>query len=192
MPKPGRPDTAEIAVLVSAAAGGCRMSFDRLVERYWPTAVGLARTQTQDSAQAQDIAQESFLVAYGRLRELRDPSRFIGWLTQIVLTQSRNYQRWRRVRTTLPLQEAVTQPAPTPPTNPALSQDQRAAVIRAVQRLPVKYRRIVILRFVTGLSAAEVARQLGEKPGTVRAWLHRAYEKLRPQLADLAHEVMMP
>jgi len=58
-----------------------------------------------------------------------------------------------------------------------------------VSRLPEKTRNVVLMRFVGGFSAVQIARQLGQKPGTVRVWLHRAYNILRKDLAPLLEEV---
>jgi len=45
------------------------------------------------------------------------------------------------------------------------------------------------MRFVGGLSAVQIAKQLGKRPGTVRVWLHRAYKILRKDLSGILEEV---
>ena len=56
-------------------------------------------------------------------------------------------------------------------------------------RLPEKFRTIVALRFVSGLSAPQIARQLKKSPGSIRIRLHRAYQMLREELTPLFEEV---
>ena len=58
-------------------------------------------------------------------------------------------------------------------------EDEILAVMRAVERLPEKYRMVVMLRYFEGLSGVEIANVLGEPEGTVRNRLFRAHEKLR-------------
>ena len=74
-------------------------------------------------------------------------------------------------------------------TNPGLTNDQTHHVREVVTRLPEKFRNVIIMRFVGGLSTAEIARQLGKRHSTVRVWLHRAYKILRKDLVVLAGEV---
>ena len=55
--------------------------------------------------------------------------------------------------------------------------------------MPEKFRQLVVMRFVAGLSAVEIAEKLGKRPGTIRVHLHRAYNILRKDLAPLFEEV---
>ena len=73
--------------------------------------------------------------------------------------------------------------------NPGLTESQIHFVRTRVSQLPAKARNVVLMRFVGGLSAVQIARQLGQRPGTVRVWLHRAYKLLRKDLAPLLEEV---
>jgi hypothetical protein len=66
--------------LVAAVLQGDISTFGAIVERYWKMATGLALSRIHNAAEAEDIAQESFLTAYSNLHRLRDPSRFAGWL----------------------------------------------------------------------------------------------------------------
>ena len=79
--------------LVHATLEGDLSAFGVLVERHWNMVVALALSRTGDVAEAEDIAQESFLRGYTHLRSLRDPSRFTGWLSKITLQQCANSLR---------------------------------------------------------------------------------------------------
>ena len=81
------------------------------------------------------------------------------------------------------------QTIPAYSSNPGLSESQIHFVRQAVSELPPKSQRLIIMRFVAGLSAVQIAEQLGKRPGTVRVWLHRAYKILRKDLAPLLEEV---
>ncbi len=73
--------------------------------------------------------------------------------------------------------------------NPGLNERQLQFVRQAVGQLPGKLQKPIIMRFMAGLSAVQIAAQLGKRPGTVRVWLHRAYKILRRDLAPLLEEV---
>lgn len=190
MQGPERNSVPEPASLVTQAQQGCRASFGRLVELYWPTAVAMAMARIHDPVEAEDIAQDSFLIAYSRLGELRDPSRFVGWLASIVATRTLTQLRRARVRKTEPLADPWRADPVDASREERIDAGQRARILSIVGRLPAHYQQVIAMRFVAGLSAPEIARQLGKRPGTVRMWLSRAYEKLRPGLKDLAREVM--
>jgi RNA polymerase sigma factor (sigma-70 family) len=85
--------------LISATLGGDMTAFGTIVERYWNMVVGLAMSKIAEPAEAEDIAQESFLKAYSQLHSLRQPSRFAGWLSRIAMQQCSNTIR-RRIRCT--------------------------------------------------------------------------------------------
>ena len=73
----GQP-TAGDEQLVLATLRGDVPAFGLLVERYWKMAFALALSRIRDAAEAEDIAQESFLKAYAHLHTLRDARRFAG------------------------------------------------------------------------------------------------------------------
>ncbi|MBC8216980.1 MAG: sigma-70 family RNA polymerase sigma factor, partial [Planctomycetes bacterium] len=73
--------------------------------------------------------------------------------------------------------------------NPGLTQSQVHFVRQTVGRLPEKFRTLIVMRFMAGLSTVQIAEQLGKRPGTVRVRLHRAYKILRRDLAPLLAEV---
>jgi RNA polymerase sigma-70 factor (ECF subfamily) len=176
--------------LVAGFLAGNTDCFGVLVERYWSMAVALAFSIVRDAAQAEDVAQESFLRAYSHLRELRDPSRLAGWLARIVTQRSADCIRRRAREAVTPMLEPSDLAAPAAtPGNPGLTDKQRRLVRSAVERLPEKSRHVVIMRFIGELSTEQIAHQLGRRTGTVRVCLHRAYKKLRKALAPLAEEV---
>ena len=179
--------------LVRAALLGENSAFGKIVERYWNMVVALALSKVSDSAEAEDIAQESFLKAYSQLANLRDPSCLAGWLSKITMQQCSNSLR-RTLRgkkalgyKAIPIEALDEQPAIL--VNPGLTQNQIQFVRKTIGRLPEKFRTLVIMRFVAELSTVQIAKQLGKRPGTIRVWLHRAYKILRKDLAPLLEEV---
>lgn len=184
---------ADDGQLVLATLRGDVSSFGILVERYWKMAFALALSRIHDSAEAEDIAQESFLKAYSQLHSLRDPSRFAGWLSRITLQQCTNAVR-RNIRHRAALDREAVEPIdwdaiPGYSSNPGLTEAQIRFVRETTGNLPAKLQELIIMRFTTGLSAVQIAEQLGKRPGTVRVWLHRAYTILRRDLAPLLEEV---
>jgi len=179
--------------LIGATLGGDISAFGTIVERYWNMVFALAFGRIGDAGEAEDIAQESFMKAYSHLHSLRDPSRFGGWVSKIAVQQcTNNIRRSARCKTALGckatgIDDLDREAAEM--TDHGLTACQRHFIRERVRRLPEKFQRLIIMRFVGGLSAVEIAEQLGKRPGTVRVWLHRAYKILRKDLAPLLEDV---
>ena len=185
--------TASDEQLITATRQGDIGSFGVIVERYWGMVTAFALSKIKNTSDAEDIAQESFLKAYSQLHRLRNPSRFAGWLCKITAQQCVNHIRknsQKRIASSytnydedIPVQAAICH------SNPGLNDEQVHFVRQTVSRLPEKFRNVIIMRFVAGLSAAQIAEKLGKRHGTIRVWLHRAYKILRKDLVLLLEEV---
>ena len=179
--------------LIGATLGGDIPAFGKLVERYWNMVFALALSRISNSAEAEDIAQESFLKAYSKLGTLKKPCRFAGWLSRITVQQCTNTVRRNiRQRAALGIKTAcpeVLNAIPSCSANPGLTSGQIDFIRQTVRQLPKKFRTLILLRFMAGLSAVQIAEQMGKRPGTVRVGLHRACRMLRKDLTPIFEEI---
>jgi len=166
------PSTAD---LTRAARAGDRKAFARLHHRLAPMchAITLARLPY---GEAEEVVQETFLVAWQRLPELQDPHRVGPWLARIA--RNRAIDCARRRRAVVPLSEVDRLPGQTDPP----SAEARQA-IRAIVALPEAYRETLLMRLVEGMSGPEIAAATGMTPASVRVNLHRGMQKLRHALS---------
>jgi RNA polymerase sigma-70 factor (ECF subfamily) len=185
--------TAADEMLVEATLQGDIASFGIIVERYWGMVIALSLSKIDNAIDAEDIAQESFLKAYSQLHRLRNPSRFAGWLSKITAQQCVNHIRknaHRRIASSYTTYHVdASAQAVACNSNPGLTDEQICFVRQTVSKLPAKFHKVIIMRFVAGLSAVQIAKQLGKRHGTVRVWLHRAYQILRKDLVSIFEEV---
>ena len=178
------PDDGE---LVQRAKRGDDRAFGLLVQKYGRAAYAVAYSVTGRHEEAEDAAQESFLVALQRLEECRSPERFAGWLMTIVRNRSRNLVRRESLRETDPVPLSASTRVPTPDRDAERSELQ--AVLRdALDKLPEVQREIVLLHDLEGWKHREIADRLGIPSGTVRSHLHFARRALRDTLG--AHAVV--
>jgi RNA polymerase sigma-70 factor (ECF subfamily) len=179
--------------LIAATLTGETRAFGKLVERYRNMVFALALSRISNTAEAEDIAQESFLKAYSKLATLKKPCRFAGWLSRITLQECTNtVRRNKRRKAALGISTGCPEALnaiPSYSANPGLTSGQINFVRQTVRQLPRKFRKLIVMRFMGGLSAVQIAEQLGKRPGTVRVWLHRAYKILRKDLTPLFEEI---
>ena len=177
--------------LVEAAAAGDRDAFDELVRRYQGVILGLARSLTAGSVDAEDIAQDVFVRAWRSLRGFRGESTFRTWLHQIALNVVRSHHgrlaRLTRMIRPSPAQEEATDPVEWAADrhNPEQDAVLRDGIDRALAALPEELRVAVVLRDVQGLEYREIADMLGIPIGTVESRIFRGRQRLRPVLAPL-------
>jgi RNA polymerase sigma-70 factor (ECF subfamily) len=169
------------ADLVARARQGDERAFGMLVQRYMRPAYAVARAVTGRHEDAEDAAQESFLVALERLDECRQPDRFAAWLITIVRNRSRNLVRRESLRGTDPIPISARSTTPTPDRDYE-RQELRDEIQRALSTLPEIQRDIVLLHDFEGWKHREIAERLGIPSGTVRSHLHFARKALRSAL----------
>ncbi len=186
MIKKPNPNETQDKHLIAMTLEGNSQPFGEIVERYWNMAVALAISKINDRTAAEDIAQQSFIKAYSNLGKLRNPEYFAGWLAKIVLQQCVDHLRKNAEAKNLTSLETLNSELVHSSTS--FTDAEAASIRNAINQLPDKLKEVVILRFVTSLNSAQIAQQLGIRHGTVRVWLHRAYQILKKQLTGLFKE----
>ena len=181
--------SASDAYLVRKAQAGDSQAFGVLAGRYMRTAyaVGLSVTGRHDDAE--DAAQEAFMVALARLDDCRTPDRFAGWFLTIVRNRARNLVRREVLRDTDVVPETAAARGRTPE-KAAEHAELQERLGTALRRLPEVQREIVLLHDLEGWRHREIAEHLGIPSGTVRSHLHFARKSLRrdSDLAQVAAE----
>lgn len=170
-------------ILVRRARTGDEKAYGTLVGRYMKSAYAVALSVTGRHEDAEDAAQESFLVALQRLDECRNPERFAGWLLTIVRNRSRNLVRRESLRSAEPLPPGASggMPAPDRETERV---ELRERLREALDTLPPVQREIVMLHDLEGWKHREIAERLDLPSGTVRSHLHFARKALRTLLGS--------
>jgi RNA polymerase sigma-70 factor (ECF subfamily) len=173
---------ADLASLVSAARAGSEDAWRRLIEAHQDGLLRLAWALTGDRHLAADVAQEALIEAFLRIRQLREPAAFGGWVRTILV---RTAQRRRSRHRCLPEREMADGRTP----EAAITGDElRQAVDAALAGLSDACRDALALAMEGGLSSAEAAEVLGCSPEAYRVRLHKARRLMREQLAEFLTE----
>ena len=150
-------------------------AFTRLVQQSQHTVFALALSTLRNAADAEDVTQDAFALAWRRLRQLRNPAAFDAWLKSIVVRQCRRRQRQRQLAS-----ETMVLPAAVGPEAPRL--DYQDVITSAMARLPVGERDVTVMFYFLGFSQPQIARLLVLKEGTVGKRLHSARLRIRRAL----------
>jgi RNA polymerase sigma-70 factor (ECF subfamily) len=170
----------ELNDLVIRAQGGDLEAFARLVERTQSMAYAVAKGVLRDSGLAEDAAQEAYVRAFRRLRDLDEPAGFIVWLRRIVITSALNMRRRRRV-TFLELDDAVEVPV-LDEAEVAWSDAQRQRLAAALLILTREQRQLCDRRYHGRWSTARLASEAGVDEQVMRKRLQRVRDKLRREI----------
>ena len=160
-------------------------SFERLVADHQPRVARLAqRLLGWKSDDVDDVVQEVFVSAWKALPQFRGDSSISTWLFRLTLNECRR-QRRRRIMRLGFLKRFATDRPQVQESDP-LDQDERLAIVRqAIARLPLKYRQIIVLRYLEELDVPEMMRVLNLSRSAIDVRLHRAREMLAHSLGKL-------
>ena len=160
--------------LVEAALAGDIDSFGRLARLYYPSMAAIAYAILADHQLAEDAAQEAFARALTNLSKLRKPDRFAPWLAQIC----RNIAKDMVAAEARPINPQDLSPDP----DSSRPNDDVHVVRRAIEKLSVSAREVIVLRYYNGLSYEEISSVLGISKPTINGRLTRAKRKIAKYL----------
>jgi RNA polymerase sigma-70 factor (ECF subfamily) len=186
-------------VLAARARDGARSAFATLMGRYQDPIYRLAVRMSRNASDAEEITQETFLLAHRGIGSFHGESRFRTWLYRIAVNQALMQRRAARRR---PLQSldapALQSVDPTvalgsEPPDGADDLSHRKMLVERVREalalLDEGHRAALVLRDLEELSSEEAAEILGVSSDAVRQRAHRARLRLREQLGGLAQAV---
>jgi RNA polymerase sigma factor (sigma-70 family) len=178
--------------LVALVIQGDQDTFSVLVERYKDAVQNLAYRMLGNVTEAEDVMQETFVRAFMQLATYKPVHKFSTWLLSIASHLAIDQLRRRRFLA-LPLEDVPflewVVDSGINPEQSALQGEQQDEIQRYLQRLPSKYRAVIVLRYWYDFSYEEIAATLDLTPALVKARLHRARELLaRYMLEKTSHE----
>ena len=164
------------AALIIAAQAKDQAAFGELVKRRQGWARALLRRMCQNHAEADDLAQEAFIKAWDRLRDLETPAVFPGWFRRIAVTTFLMAKRRQKA-----VFEEITDASPlaSEDSTPEAAAGAKLDLEKALARLSDAERLCVTLNHGEGLSHSEIVEITGLPLGTVKSHVLRGTDKLR-------------
>jgi RNA polymerase sigma-70 factor (ECF subfamily) len=171
------PSAPDLRRQVDAARDGDQEAFRQLFERYAPPLSRYARARLGDEGLAEDALQGVFLVVWRKIGDFRylheHEGSFVGWLFAIA---RRVVAEQARARTSIPVPVEERSEPSTTFEDGVLDRDE---LVRRLRTLPEGQREVLVLRFIVGLGATEVAESTGKSEARVKELQHRGLSRLR-------------
>lgn len=188
--------------LIAAILQGSEAAFGTLVDRYKDRVFRLLGRYCRDAIECEDLAQDVFLKVFRKLDTFQHESQFFTWLYRITVNAATDHlSRASRRRLRLVEDDAVLDASVLgrdgpggdahSPMAPILRSELAAVTRQLVDKLPDKYRTILILREFEDLSYNEIAEVLQCNLGTVESRLFRARQRFK-ELLERCHPDLVP
>lgn len=188
----------EEAQFIERLKTGEAAAFDTLVVRFSADIYALLWRITDNSEEARDLTQETFLRVVQSIKSFRGDANLKTWLFRIAINQARNRRRWWMARQqnatvsldaenersgqALSLHETLADETRASPEAEMLQREQSACLREALQKLSPQFREAVVLRDIKGLSYEEIAAALEISVGTVKSRIARGREELKKKI----------
>jgi RNA polymerase sigma-70 factor (ECF subfamily) len=161
--------------------------FERMMRLYNQRLFRACRSVLRDDAEAEDAAQEAWVLAWRHLDQVDDPARIGAWLTRIAVREA--LRRAHTLARATPVDQdeiaaedtVTTHPTPSPE-RATSDREMGRRLEHAIDELPEQFRTVFVLRLVEELSVAETAECLDIAEETVKTRLHRARKRVADQL----------
>ncbi len=170
--------------LVELAKGGDKDGFGELYERYLEKIYNYVFYRTGNHHDAEDLAARVFFRAMAHIETYSERGvPFQAWLYRIAHNLVANWHRDSGRRKIIPLDEFVaTSVRSHAPDRYAEDKQEREALLAAVRRLPEERQQLLLLKFIDGLSNAEIGAIMDRTEGAVKSLYHRTLIALREDM----------
>ncbi|MDH4209917.1 MAG: sigma-70 family RNA polymerase sigma factor [candidate division WOR-3 bacterium] len=169
--------------LVQLVKGGEPEPFDELVRRHSVKIHDLCYKILRNYDDARDMAQETFIKAYRKIKKFDGRSKFSTWLYRIAVNNCLNYLK--KQRPTEEIYEEMMSGGKDDPVERYRSKKLREMIYSAVEKLPTVQRAVFTLRTLEDMSYQEVSEILKKPISTVKVNHHLAVKNLRNHMKEI-------
>lgn len=149
-------------------------TFEELADRVWPSLYRYGYLLSGNHADAEDLAQQTLLKAYGSWSKVRASDAPTAYLRRTLTNTFLSERRPKKRRL-----EVLTDVPPEQPPAPSTGPEEAMLLWPHVTSLPPRQRAVIVLRYYEDLTEQGVADVLGCTRGTVKSTAHRALASLR-------------
>ncbi|MBN3039486.1 MAG: sigma-70 family RNA polymerase sigma factor [Candidatus Omnitrophica bacterium] len=174
-------------ILIDKFLSGDKEGFEMLVKKYQNHVVNIVYSLAGRISEAEDIAQDIFMKVYNNLSSFNRKAQFSTWLYRISVNTTYSHLRGRKQF--VPLENIKRENSIGKNSREQLESKEKSEIIKkAIAELPFKFRSVLVLKEIEGLSYKDIAKTLGCRIGTVESRLFRAREMLKSKLIPIYSE----
>lgn len=177
-----KPDPTDVN-LVQAAKQGDRTALVQLIEEYQNRLYRALLPITNNSEEALDVTQETFVQVFRKLSTFQEDAHFFTWIYRIGFNIARTRQRRQRPDS-IDTSQIMIPSSDQSAEQKFESNEFREALKMAIGKLPEDHQQVILLREIEEYDYQQIATALNISLGTVRSRLHRARAQLRELLSD--------
>ncbi|GBD94169.1 ECF RNA polymerase sigma factor SigW [bacterium BMS3Abin05] len=177
--------------LIQLAIEGNQKAYEELLRKYHGVIYHLIYKMVGNKEETEDLVQETFVKAFHSLKSFKEEFAFSTWLYKIATNHTIDLLRKKKLQTysldePVKIKEGeVNREYPDENYSPEkvlLSGETTEIILRSIEALPEKYRRVINLRHKEDKSYEDISAFLQVPVGTVKARLFRARELLKKEL----------
>lgn len=178
---------------IDQALEGDQGAYNRLMKKYYPHIHNLIYRMIFKKEDVEDLTQEAFIKAFNSLHNFDRQFAFSTWLYKIATNNSIDYLRKKKLQTFSIDKEIESDESDYKfeipdsdyiPDNRIIGEQRTIIIDKAIESLPEKYKRVIVMRHKEELEYEEIAKQLKLPLGTVKAHIFRGRELLNKFLKD--------
>ncbi len=189
-PIPSKSKIEDIA-LIDEALQGNQAAFEKLMNKYYQHIYNLIYKMIFKKEDVEDLTQEAFIKAFNSLQNFDRQFAFSTWLYKIATNNSIDYLRKKKLSTFSIDKEIASEDSDFKfeipdteyvPDNKIIEEERKKIIDEAIESLPDKYKKVIVLRHKNEMEYEEIAEKLELPLGTVKAHIFRGRELLNKYL----------
>lgn len=164
---------------IKEVMAGNTQAFGNIVERYQNTIFSLTLRMTNNAEDSKDLTQNIFIKAFSKLHKYNTDQKFFSWFYRLAINETINYKKSQNKLVPLSSDEIADD---TSYSGTIRGKEEKKKIHVAIQKLPPRYRILVILKYYEGKSYDDISRLLEIPVSKVKARLFIARQKLKEML----------
>ena len=184
----GLPTDTTDAALVARVLAGDHGAFTPLVDRHYPSCARFARRMLGSADDAEDVLQDTFLLAFRALGRYRERNRVRAWLFQILVNRCRTHARRRARQDRRFVHDDEAGAAAAAPEPAGGEPGLHDALQTALEILDAPLREALLLKYGEELAYPEMSTMTGASVSALKMRVKRARDLVRPRLEELLHD----
>lgn len=174
--------------LYKESLNGNKEAFGQLVEKYKSLVCSITYSATGDLSLSEDLAQETFLIAWKKLDTINEPEKFKSWLCGVARNLLRDFKKNKTPESLDETREAVD--LSSGPRERAISKEEETLLWSTLEDLPESYREPLVLFYREQKQVKEVCELLELSEDNVKQKLSRGRKMLKDQMAAFVEETL--